>query len=408
MIRVLIVDDNNVKQSNIAAVVDKVLSGRDDIEIKSVACIIDAKQTLSKTNIDIMILDICLPLRFRDKPIRDGGIKMLTEVNGSDRYTYPKFVISLSEHEDLTREFSLQSGIIHTAIYYNITSNEWSIRLAECVKTAISIMSNNIFKRTYDFDVAVICALKEELEFVKADLNDVKEYRLTDDDYIFYTGYFQKESKKIKVVMTQSTHMGMVPAASLTTRLIHNFVPRYIVMTGIAAGIHNKVNMGDIVVAEYVWDYGAGKETIVGEEAIHNNTIQQVTLDTEIAHMVKRLSSDVTALAEIKRKFHGTKPSTELNLHLVPVATGAAVIANPEKVKMIQEQIRDVVAIEMEIYGVYYAARWAIKPKPKYIAIKSICDFADTKKNDDFHNYASFTSAKIFEKLAVDYFEYDD
>lgn len=408
MIRILIVDDVNEKQSNISTVVDEVCSGRDDIEIRSVTCIIEAKQLLSRTNIDIMILDICLPLRFTDKPIRDGGIQMLHDVNKSDRYTYPRFVISLSEYEDLTKEFILQAGIIHTAIYYDLTSNEWSIRLTECIKTAISIMTNNICKRSYDFDIAVICALREELDFVKEDLSDLIEYRHPDDDYIFYAGYFRKEGRNIKVIATQLTQMGMVPAASLTTRLIHNFIPRYIVMTGIAAGIKDKVNMGDAVVAEYVWDYGAGKEAILGEEAVHKNTIQQISLDTDIAHMVRRLSTDVVTLAKIKHRFPGTKPSTEFNLHMGPVATGAAVIANPDKVRMIQDQIRDVIAIEMEVYGVYYAARWAIKPKPKYIAIKSICDYADTEKSDDFHNYASFTSAKVFEKLAIDYFEYGD
>ena len=91
-----------------------------------------------------------------------------------------------------------------------------------------------------------------------------------------------------------------------------------------------------------------------------------------------------------------------------PIASGASVIANPEKVQdIIDNQIRDLVAIEMEVYGVYYAAKWAISPKPKFIAIKSICDYADTNKNDDFHDYASYTSVKVFEKLAKEYFEYE-
>ena len=124
--------------------------------------------------------------------------------------------------------------------------------------------------------------------------------------------------------------------------------------------------------------------------------------------MVRRLSADVSGLAKIKEQFPGAKPDYELRLHMGAVATGASVIANPEKVKLIQDQIRDVIAIEMEIFGVYYAARWSVSPQPKYIAIKSICDFADQDKDDDFHHYASFTSAKIFEKLAKEYFTYDN
>lgn len=408
MIRILVVDDNTERQSSIVRVIKNAIGGIEGVEIKTASYVIDVKNILSKTTIDIMILDICLPLRPGDNLQRDAGIKLLNDINGSTRYTYPRYVIALSEHEELTKEFSLDAGIIHTSIYYNAMSNEWNIRLSESIKASVSIMKNNIVKRSYDYDIAVICALAEELEFVRHGLTNVEEFDLPDDDYIFFKGYYENQNKKIRVVVTQSTHMGMVPASTLATRLIYNFAPRYIVMTGIAAGIKGKVNMGDAIVAEYVWDYGAGKEAIDGEEAIHKNTIQQVQLDTQISNMVRRLSADTKGLAEIKKQFQGIKPDYELRLHMGAVATGASVIANPEKVKLIQEQIRDVIAIEMEIFGVYYAARWAVSPQPKYIAIKSICDFADQKKDDDFHRYASFTSAKIFEKLAKEYFTYED
>lgn len=90
------------------------------------------------------------------------------------------------------------------------------------------------------------------------------------------------------------------------------------------------------------------------------------------------------------------------------VVSGASVVTDKEIVRTIlKEQSRDILALEMEIYGVYYAANWAIKPRPKFVALKSISDFADKAKTDDFHQYASYTSAKVFEKLAKDYFEYD-
>lgn len=53
----------------------------------------------------------------------------------------------------------------------------------------------------------------------------------------------------------------------------------------------------------------------------------------------------------------GAKPDHESRLHIGAVATGASIIANPKKVKEIQEQNRNITAIEMEFFGVYYAAR---------------------------------------------------
>lgn len=408
MIKILVVDDKTEKQGEIVNVIKRNIGEREDIQIETVTYVIDAKKILSQSTIDIMILDICLPLHPGDVTQRDGGIKLLKEIKGSARYTYPRYVISLSEHEELTKEFSLDTGIIHSSINYNTLSNEWNIRLAESIKAAVSIMESNIIKRSYDYDIAIICALSEELQYVKQSLQEVKEFKIPDDDYIFLKGYFVKEERKIRVVIAQSTQKGMVPAATLTTKLIYNFVPKYVAMTGIAAGIKEKVNMGDAVVAEYVWDYGAGKEVIEENETIHRNTIEQIQLDTSMSSIVRHLSNNAWELAEIKQNFNGNKPDYELKLHIGAVATGAAVIANPQKVKEIQNQIRDVIAIEMEIFGVYYAARWSINPKPKFIAIKSICDFADEKKTNDFHCYASYVSAKILEKLAKEYFKYDD
>lgn len=84
MIRILIVDDKTDKQGNIVKVVNNMCLGREDIDIKTVSYIVDAKEVLARTTIDIMILDICLPLRAGAELQRDGGIRLLNEINGSD------------------------------------------------------------------------------------------------------------------------------------------------------------------------------------------------------------------------------------------------------------------------------------------------------------------------------------
>ena len=355
-----------------------------------------------------MILDICIPIRVGGELIRNGGIQLLNEIEASKRYTYPKYVIALSEYEDLTKEFQLKQGIIHTSIYYKPQSSEWEIRLIQSVNTAFSILTNNIVPREYDYDVAIICALEEELDLVKLWISDLEEKVLVNDEYPFWVGKIEKDGKKLKVVIGNSTHMGMVPAAVLSTKIVYNFNPRYIVMTGIAAGIKGKVNMGDAVVAEYAWDYGAGKEVIADGNNLHRNTIQQISIDTDVANMVRRLAADKRKLQEIQESFVGSTPDNiKFRLHMGAVATGSAVIANSRKIEEVKAQIRDVIAVEMEIFGVYYAAKWSERPRPKFMAVKSICDFGDEEKSDDYHVYASYTSSKVLETLVKDYFDYD-
>ncbi|NFI93867.1 response regulator [Clostridium botulinum] len=409
MINILIVEDNNEKQYNIGTVLDEICDGRKDINILSASNIVDAKSILAKTNIDAMILDICLPMRFRDKPEKDGGIKLLKEINKSQRYNYPKYVISISQFEDSTKEFNIQDGFIHTSICYDTRTTEWSVKLKDCMNIVITILSNNVIHRNYDFDIAVICALEEELDFVKESLIGVEQLKYPDDDGIYFEGYFEEDDRKIRIVATASTQMGMVPSAVLTTRMIHNFVPRYMVMTGIAAGVDKgKVNFGDAIVATNVWDYGAGKDIREDGEVRHLNTINQEVMNPKDISKVKQLMLDSEFLHSVKKNFHGNVPNTEFKIHIGQVVSGAAVVADAQKVLEIKTgQSRDLLALEMEIYGVYHAANWSINPKPRVFAVKSICDFANEAKNDDYHKYASYTSARVFEKMARCYFEYD-
>lgn len=97
-----------------------------------------------------------------------------------------------------------------------------------------------------------------------------------------------------------------------------------------------------------------------------------------------------------------------MKLLIGPIASGASVVTDPQIVEdIIINQDRDVLGIEMEIYGMYYASYCGLSPKPKFIALKSVSDFANHGKNDDYHAYASYTSAKAFEILAKEYFIYD-
>lgn len=98
-----------------------------------------------------------------------------------------------------------------------------------------------------------------------------------------------------------------------------------------------------------------------------------------------------------------------MKLVIGPVASGASVVTDPQIVDdIVYKQDRNTLGVEMEIYGVYYAANWAMEPKPKVLALKSVSDFANSEKGDLYHPYASYTSAKIFEILALKYLEYDE
>lgn len=412
MAKILIVDDNPNKQQMIGSVVAKVCENRQDVEILTALEIVDAKRKLEEHNIDIMILDICLPVRITEKPDKEGGIKLLREIkHASSKYMYPKYVISISEYEEELEKFSSGEGIIHESIHYDVTQTDWSEKLEKYLGIALTVLSNNVIHRNYDYDIAVICALPEELESIKKSLQEVEQCKVPYDNDIYYHGHYEIDGIKRKVVISSANQMGMVAATSLTTKMIANFIPKYVVMTGIAGGTKpDKMNFGDIIVATCAWDYRAGKDISSKEGTQHLNTINQINIDARLINYCRQLASDKNALQSIEDGFdNGKKPDTHLKLLLGPVVSGASVVTDPQIVQdVLNNQDRNVLAIEMEIYGVYYAAQWAIEPRPKYfLALKSISDFANPNKGDDYHQYASYTSAKAFEILAKQYFEYN-
>lgn len=408
MINILIVDDSPEKLRNIKEVLDSIIENDDDVEINVAMEIAETKRIVSRKNIDLMILDIQLPQRVTDVPEKEGGIRLLKDLKESRRYKYPNYVISLSRYEESIDLFRSSEGYIHSSISYD-DKNEWKSQLLNCVKMFLTIVNNNVIHRSYEYDIAVICALPEEVEEIKNSLENVEQLHQDEDDEIYYKGYWQMPEKRIRVVLSLANQMGMVAATSLATKMIYNFIPRYLVMTGIAAGTDSsKMNYGDVVVATTAWDYRAGKDIREEEKPEHINTIKPFTIETSFVNWVRELAKDEECLRKISDGFRGKKPETKLKLLHGSVVSGASVVTDKEIVRTIlKEQSRDILALEMEIYGVYYAANWAIKPRPKFVALKSISDFADKAKTDDFHQYASYTSAKVFEKLAKDYFEYD-
>lgn len=409
MINILLVEDNQEKIKNIVKAINPFL--KEGTVLERANDINSAKTILRTQKIDIMILDIYLPQIYGDNVIKDGGITLLKTLKKSKTYSYPRYVISVSGYEDSTKIFETSDGNIHKAIYYDLTNNNWKIELQQCLETAISIISNTVIHRLYNYDIAVICALEEELDVIKETLIEVKPVKVDYDDDIYYEGCFLKDDKKIRVIISYANQMGMVATASLTTKMINNFAPRYMVMTGITGGTKpDKMNFGDVIVAASSWDYRAGKDIRKEEQSVHLNTINAIEISTSMISYCRRLSEDKESLSHIKESFaKGEKPKNDLRLLIGPIVSGASVVTDPQIVKdVLENQHREVLGIEMEIYGMYYAASWALRPRPKIVAMKGVSDFADLKKTDKYHHYAAYTSAKVFEVLAKKFFEYEN
>jgi nucleoside phosphorylase len=269
------------------------------------------------------------------------------------------------------------------------------------------------------FDIAIITAIYEpELRRVKEIISNPKKLVIQDDPTIYTTGTITRfNGEQINVVIASDDKMGMAGAATLATKMIFNFNPKYLVMLGICAGIKGKVKEGDIIVNELVWDYGSGKhikiETSPGNfKEVFKPYINQINLDITLESIFKNVIFDNLYTSEIKQNWEKSNKvlSPEVTAVFGPFASGSAVIANDNIVSTINEHHGKLLGFDMEAYSIFYSCRYTSSNKTKAIVLKSVSDYGDGNKDnpdkDLLQDFAAFTSAQYFLQLAINDLNY--
>lgn len=224
---------------------------------------------------------------------------------------------------------------------------------------------------------------------------DWQELTVPGDEQTYYLADVTRFGKKI--IAAKQDEMGMTASATLTMKLIAQFRPKYIIMPGIAAGTLEESSdsqmFGDVVVADVIWNCSNGKY-------VHKDIAEIVfgEIGFNPRPSIAKISTDLLSVFEKAKN----SPNNETHVHIGALASGSAVVANKSVVeKQILNQSFQTKGLEMEAYGVAYAANHATEPKPYAIIAKSVCDFADSRKSDVYQKFAAYTSCE-FVKLLLD------
>jgi nucleoside phosphorylase/CheY-like chemotaxis protein len=405
MIRTLIVEDDAEKRKRIAEVLTSV-PGFQVEWIAQEADAVSARRQLAAVKFDLLLLDIAIPDRLDQEAEEDGGVRLLEEIIKRPGYRIPSYVIGITAYANLYESSTELFGKnLFTVIQYDPTSDEWVNRLKGNVQRLLS-MTEGVFSRPSDYqsELAVVCALESpELDAVLHIPWNWTEKHVPGDATTYFQGRIRRNESDVSIYAACASRKGLPAAAVLSTKMVYNFSPRYLAMPGITAGIAGRVRMGDVIVAETCWDWGSGKWVATGETSELLLAPYQVTLDANLARRFRSLARDVGQLAIIKDRWDGEKPDHDLRVRIGPVASGASVIADENFRRRIQQQHRDLLGIEMECYGVYTSAAEAGEPRPIAFCAKSVTDFADAEKHDQFQKYAAYTSARTLQLFVEKY-----
>lgn len=408
MLKVLIVDDTQEKIVEIKQVLTGFVNNPEDVPI--CGSVRDALKECSRTRYDLVILDLFIPSRPGETPDPNNAKDFLKIIKCDEDYICPVFIIGITRKQDISEYESFFEAETLKVLWYAENEDSWKSQLKNRLEYLCGVKRNMGITYEYDYDVAIINALQSpEHEIMKRTLSESwKELNLVDDKSTTYyeTTIISSKGKPLRCVSCYAPQMASVASATLTSKIILRFHPRYLFMTGICAGLKgNGVNYGDILIASHVWDAMSGKfkdKNADGEEKelIFEPDYRPITLNTEMLNIANRLKDKIDVCANIKDNFWGEKPDTLLKIHVGPMTSVPAVIASDQKVQELKVHARKLLGLEMESYGFFYAAEHAHHLKPKYtVSIKSASDLADKEKTNKYQDYASYTSAALMKYI---------
>ncbi|SNX64123.1 5'-methylthioadenosine/S-adenosylhomocysteine nucleosidase [Streptomyces sp. TLI_55] len=155
--------------------------------------------------------------------------------------------------------------------------------------------------------------------------------------------------------------VGADRAAALTTQLIDWLRPEAVFFVGVAGGLKDDVEIGDVVVGTQVYEIHGGKQTPEG------------------FHVRPKSLPGSHALEQAAR--FAVRDMPDVRPHFAPIATGDVVLADADSeiAKFVRRNYNDAAAIEMEGYGATQAAH--LNGRLDSLVVRGISDHANADKH---------------------------
>jgi nucleoside phosphorylase len=368
--------------------------------------LIQARDACRQKLYDLLILDLRLPNRIGDTTQDMAGCEFVKELNTSTTLLQPFHIIGLTAFEDiLDKADPFFENECWRIIKYDTSTNNWHRQLTSKLQYLVSskkaLLETEATRNIYDLGIVTALHVPEYQSILDLPAN-WKVVKQPNDPTIYNRGIFRNGDKQLSVIAACAQQMGMPAAAVLASKIIVQFRPRYLAMSGIAAAFKGgDAKIGDILITDQSWDYGNGKHKIVGDKQVFEPDPRSIPLHVDVKELFLHKQAQKAFLSDIQNSWRGMKMDGQLQVHIGPLASGSAVVQDETITTGIKEQSRKLIGFDMETYGVFFAAENSSQPRPIPLSIKSVCDFADKDKSNDYQSYAAFTSAQYLYRFAL-------
>jgi CheY-like chemotaxis protein len=321
MLRILVVEDDDEKRARIVDTLASV-TGVEATGIDVAADVQGARRAIMRQSYDLLVLDIALPVGAGGEVRSEAGAELLEDMLAApDRFRIPTHVVGITAYPDVVdRVGGRFSSRLLTLLTYEAGEVEWQSGLRARVRHILAAQrARDEVPTGVGYDLGIVCALDSpEMTSVRALDWRWRELSSPGDHTMYSEGTFESPNGIRTVVSASAARKGMVATAIVAMKLIAAFRPRVLAMTGITAGVRGRVQMGSVLAASPVWDWGSGKwnESRGGSEFAP--APYQSHLTPTVRERLVALGRDSAALAAIRDNWQASKPAEALELLIGP------------------------------------------------------------------------------------------
>jgi nucleoside phosphorylase len=277
---------------------------------------------------------------------------------------------------------------------------------------------------------AIITIRPDEYEAMEACLGDVQSVR--GNNTYKYAQLPTSDGQPISVVLTRVVGQGNLKAQGVASNIIHDLDPAWIILVGIAGGVpDNEFSLGDVVLATYLHDFSLtavskGKTTyqaqggdmhrdverffsthavgtdgkrlreLAGFDTNNELLVHPTVYPKDIPDEERYYGSD-SYQKKVKRTIENRFPEGKRKGGVIvwqgPCANGNVLVKDSTLLERWQEFARQVIQVEMELSGVYEAARTAGRENYPVLAIRGLSDIVGFARDGQWTAYACKTAA---------------
>lgn len=388
---ILIVEDSEIKARRLTDCVKE--ASEQNVCVLRATAASDAFKVVMAESIDLMLLDVRLPLQNGHEPSDAGSVWLLREMCRKVPRGKTPLVVGTTQYEDsIGNVAGVFSEYLWCIAYVSEESGMWRQQIARAVSlTVAKALTTPLGGGAYSTDCAIVVALRSP-EFDQVfDLVREKERFVVEEtnEHWVKAKIDARDGRRLDLLVACADEMGMCSMSALVTRACVAARPNWLILAGIMGGNASRVAIGDLILVDETWDFRAGKITETGfQPDVRSQRGSQTLLNIARGVLTDAL------LQQFWSDWTREKPRAFPRLHVGPVACSPAVISDAKVFDQIEDQKRKVLGVEMEAYGCYDASRRLGSLAPEALCIKAVCDLGDSKKADQYQDYCAYISAR--------------